>query len=105
MKLLRDNTKISYDALQLDFLSTQLLYQKEVISQRMTLHMESKISLTSFMDMKDRKHWAGVVGKIQESMKALRDASKKYQDELIDQRARGDNEKIGQKKMRLHVFF
>ena len=44
--------------------------------------------------VKERKHWTGVVGKIQESMKALRDASKKYQDELIDQRARGDNEKI-----------
>ena len=40
----------------------------------------------------DKKHWT--VGKIQESMKALGDASKKYQDELIDQRARGDDEKI-----------
>ena len=35
-----------------------------------------------------------MVGKIQESMKALRDASKKHQDELIDARARGDNEKV-----------
>ena len=44
--------------------------------------------------VKDRKHWTGVVGKIQESMKALRDASKKHQDELIDARARGNNEKV-----------
>ena len=34
------------------------------------------------------------VGKIQESMKALRDASKKYQDELTAQRAQGDNVKV-----------
>ena len=42
----------------------------------------------------DKKTWSGVIGKIQESLKALRRASKQYQDDVVKQRAAGVNEKV-----------